>query len=231
MAPLRPKFVAHKVVPSQKAMRVRDAQEMLTILGGDEIHDFSHIVTGDETMVPLRNDEDFQWAEIGTPRLLVPRVDYHPRQVMLSVYWSVGGFHVVDILPRKEHMDAAYFQAQILDPLSQELKPKKSPFPIWLHFDNARPHTAYSSAARLAKLGFQRMPHPPYSPDISPCDFYLFGTVKRKLKGLVAQDDNDVADMFYEKLMEISREERLSAMHDWVRRLHDVVESGGEICF
>jgi hypothetical protein len=26
------------------------------------------------------------------------------------------------------------------------------------------------------------MPHPPYSPDIAPSDFYLFGTVKQRLQ-------------------------------------------------
>jgi hypothetical protein len=27
------------------------------------------------------------------------------------------------------------------------------------------------------------MPHPPYSPDLAPCDFFLFQKMKLKLKG------------------------------------------------
>jgi hypothetical protein len=27
----------------------------------------------------------------------------------------------------------------------------------------------------------KRAPHPPYSPDLAPCDFYLFGYVKDRL--------------------------------------------------
>jgi hypothetical protein len=28
------------------------------------------------------------------------------------------------------------------------------------------------------------IPHPPYSPDLAPCDFFLFPKMKFKLKGL-----------------------------------------------
>jgi histone-lysine N-methyltransferase SETMAR len=33
----------------------------------------------------------------------------------------------------------------------------------------------------VAKL--EQMEHPPYSPDLAPCDFFLFGSVKGKLAG------------------------------------------------
>jgi hypothetical protein len=31
-------------------------------------------------------------------------------------------------------------------------------------------------------------PHPPYSPNLAPSDFYLFGYVKRCLAGLSSED-------------------------------------------
>jgi hypothetical protein len=31
-------------------------------------------------------------------------------------------------------------------------------------------------------------PHPPYSPDLAPLDFYLFGDVKRCLAGVSFED-------------------------------------------
>jgi hypothetical protein len=231
MAPLKPKFIAHELSASQKAKRVRDGKEMLKILTDDSIHDFEHIVTGDETMVPLRNDEEYEWAEVGTPRPLVGRSDYHPRKVMMSVFWSTSGFLVVDKLPPKTTIDATYFQTRILDPLKDLLKPESSPYPIWFHCDNCPAHHARTTVARLAEYGFRRMPHPPYSPDLAPCDFSIFGTVKRKLKGCVAKTDDEIAQMFREKLLEISREERLATMWNWMKRLQFVIESGGEVCF
>jgi len=52
-----------------------------------------------------------------------------------------------------------------------------------LHHDNTPAHTALSIREFLAKKNIPVLPHPPYSPDLAPCDFYLF-KLKLKLKGL-----------------------------------------------
>ncbi|VDO79749.1 unnamed protein product [Heligmosomoides polygyrus] len=43
-----------------------------------------------------------------------------------------------------------------------------------LLFDNAAPHQEEVTTDKLAQLGYMHMPHPPYSPDSSPCDYYYF---------------------------------------------------------
>jgi len=52
-----------------------------------------------------------------------------------------------------------------------------------LHHDNAPAHTAVSIPEFLAKKNIPVLPHPPYIPDLAPCDFYLFPKLKSKLKG------------------------------------------------
>ena len=52
-----------------------------------------------------------------------------------------------------------------------------------LHHDNAPALTVLSVREFLAKKNFPVLPHPPYSPDLAPCDFYLFHKLKLKLKG------------------------------------------------
>jgi hypothetical protein len=51
-----------------------------------------------------------------------------------------------------------------------------------LHHDNAPAHTALSIRDFLAKKNIPELPHPPYSPNVAPCDFYLFSKLKLKLK-------------------------------------------------
>jgi len=51
-----------------------------------------------------------------------------------------------------------------------------------LHRDNAPSHTAVLTHQFLAKNKTAVIPHPPYSPDLAPCDF-LFPKMKLKLKG------------------------------------------------
>ena len=49
--------------------------------------------------------------------------------------------------------------------------------------DNTPAHTALLIREFLAKKNIPVLPHPPYSPDLAPCDFYLFSKLKSKLKG------------------------------------------------
>jgi transposase len=63
-------------------------------------------------------------------------------------------------------------------------RPEKWRTKYWvLHHDNARPHTAYSVQEFLAKNKMAAVPHPLYSPDLAPCDSFLFPKMKIKLKG------------------------------------------------
>jgi transposase len=54
---------------------------------------------------------------------------------------------------------------------------KLSKMIIILH-DNAPLHTADLTNATLATMGWEVTNHPPYSPDLAPSDFHLFGPVK-----------------------------------------------------
>ena len=49
--------------------------------------------------------------------------------------------------------------------------------------DNAPAHRALATQKKLAYLGFQRLDHPPYSPDLALSDYYLFPGLKKQLKG------------------------------------------------
>jgi transposase len=52
-----------------------------------------------------------------------------------------------------------------------------------LHHDNAPCHTAVSINEFLAEKSTPVVPQPPYSPDLSPCDFFLVPRFKNHLKG------------------------------------------------
>jgi histone-lysine N-methyltransferase SETMAR len=52
------------------------------------------------------------------------------------------------------------------------------------HWDNAPVHTAKKVQRFLAKKKIQVIPHPSYSPDLAPVDYFLFPTLKRELAGL-----------------------------------------------
>ena len=37
--------------------------------------------------------------------------------------------------------------------------------------------------AKLNELSFELLPHPPYSPDLAPSDYYLFADLNKMLQG------------------------------------------------
>ena len=52
-----------------------------------------------------------------------------------------------------------------------------------LHHYNAPAHTSLVVRAFLTKNNMTTVPHPAYSPDLAPCDFYVFPKMKLRLKG------------------------------------------------
>jgi histone-lysine N-methyltransferase SETMAR len=50
---------------------------------------------------------------------------------------------------------------------------------VLLHYDNVRPHTAQATQGRIQELQWELLEHPPYSLDLAPSDFHLFGLLKR----------------------------------------------------
>ena len=92
-------------------------------------------------------------------------------------------------LPTNISFTSTYICQHILEELTTNAKAsiknvtKKN---LILHFDNARPHIAKSTTEKIEELHWERLEQPPYSPDISPCDFFLFGYVKSKLPIVVA---------------------------------------------
>jgi len=52
-----------------------------------------------------------------------------------------------------------------------------------LHHDNVPAHTSLIVREFLTKINMSTVPHPAYSPDLAPCDFYVFPKMKLQLKG------------------------------------------------
>ncbi|GBL80574.1 hypothetical protein AVEN_225264-1 [Araneus ventricosus] len=59
----------------------------------------------------------------------------------------------------------------------------KQPISRFLLQDNLRPHTATLVKWLMAQQGITELSQPPYSPELSPPDFFLFPKLKTALKG------------------------------------------------
>jgi hypothetical protein len=58
--------------------------------------------------------------------------------------------------------------------------------------DNARAHTAKKLIQKIEELGLLRVLRAPYSPDIAPFNFFLFGCLKEKPEGMQFVNEDQV---------------------------------------
>jgi len=71
--------------------------------------------------------------------------------------------------------------------------------------DNAPIHTARVATAAASDCGFEILPHPPYSPDLAPSDYYLFPKLKSHLSGQRYSSNNDVMYSLNEFFAEVEK--------------------------
>ena len=60
--------------------------------------------------------------------------------------------------------------------------------------------------------------HPPYSPDLSLCDFFLLPKLKKMLSGNKYMSRSSLGSAIYQCLQQIPKEDYLSAFRNWVKR-------------
>jgi transposase len=87
-----------------------------------------------------------------------------------------------------------------------------------LHSDNAQAHTALSVQRFLAAKNMAVVPHPPYSPDLAPCDFFLFPRMKSKLNGRRFQDVTEIQEQSLIVLHAIPKSQFQRCFQQWQKR-------------
>jgi hypothetical protein len=68
----------------------------------------------------------------------------------------------------------------------------------------------------------------PYSPDLAPSDFFLFGDVKERLMGYRTKTPSELLVRIRVILAEIPRETSSAVFLEWMERLQKCVQVGGE---
>ena len=77
---------------------------------------------------------------------------------------------------------AKYVLSQVVDHY-KKVRPRTGVRGIKLLHDNAPAHNSKVAKSKHAEYGIEVLPHPPYSPDLALCDFWLFQKLKDHLRG------------------------------------------------
>ena len=104
-------------------------------------------------------------------------------KVKLTFFFDQDGPLLKNFLQRGITVNAHRY-SQTLTTLRQAIKskrPGKLTCGTILFHDNASPHTAHTIMALLQEFKWTVPGHPTYSPDLSPCDYAIFGPLKKAL--------------------------------------------------
>ena len=135
---------------------------------------------------PETKQQSSQWKSPGSPRLKKARQSRSATKCMLMVFFDIRGIVHHEFAPEGQNVNAQFY-CNVLRHLREDVR-RKWP-ELWhagnwlLHDDDAPSHRALVTSEFLTHNSIITLLHPPYSPDLAPCDFFLFPKMKLQLKG------------------------------------------------
>jgi hypothetical protein len=182
------RWVPHVMTEDLKAKRKEVANQMLPYLEKAASQNWRRIVTGDESWFYLSQLPSRMWSLARDNVATNVRNDFQSQKIMFTIMWNPHRFYVVNRLPENTTMNSTYYTSNILQPLYDCFFPGGhvgQTRKLVIHVDNCSIHKSAQAEQFMANHKMVRMPHPPYSPDLAPSDFYLFGRIKNQLKQIV----------------------------------------------
>ncbi|GFU85289.1 histone-lysine N-methyltransferase SETMAR [Trichonephila clavipes] len=82
-------------------------------------------------------------------------------------------------LEGQETVTANWYTTKCFPEVLQEVNVRE----LMLHHDNASSHTAGLTVEYLKQKQIKVIEHPPYSPDLAMCGFWIFCNLKKNLRG------------------------------------------------
>ena len=125
-----------------------------------------------------------QWVGPGSPRPKKFKTQPSAGKLMATVFWDAKCVIILDFLPKRSTITGVYY-ANLLDQLRILIREKrrgKLSKSVLLQQDNARVHICKVAMDAAERNGFELIPHPAYSSDLAPSDFFLFPNLKKDIR-------------------------------------------------
>ena len=167
------RWVPHLLTEKQKTQRLKYARELLKTYKGCNSRVISNLLTGDGTWVhmfePQRRTDNKQCS----------------KKSLCAIFFNSSGPVVQVPCPSGHTVTGRFYKNSVLKKVKEfynKKRPSKGWSGVFLH-DNASSHKCEVVKSFLASEKVKVLNLPPYSPDLSPCDFFLFPRLKKMLSG------------------------------------------------
>jgi hypothetical protein len=154
MRKLTRRWVPHDFSATDKAKRVVDARTLLQALRNDQSHNFSHIMTGDESWFYYNDESPTMFARARDE--VVPRVSptIGSKKVMVTIFFTTNRFVKLVSSPQGQKYNKKHFINEILEGINQECNHGTGYMVtkvMTLHMDHCRGYNAWKHSRQFAE--------------------------------------------------------------------------------
>ena len=226
------RWVPRMLTEDHKTQRMAMCRDLLDHYEAEGDKFLHSIVTGDETWChhyePESKRQSMEWRHANSPSKKKFKTQPSAGKVMCTIFWDSQGVILVDVLEPGATVNSERYKqtlTKLKSRISRVRPEKKTNF--YLQHDNARPHTSFVTTQLIAAFGWTVLPHPPYSPDLAPSDFHLFGPLKDGLRGEHFQDSEAVVKAVRKWLASAGSDFYKRGMQALVHRWQKCITNGG----
>jgi len=226
------RYIPKQLTDSQKAERVRICKENLEkfesgawrlcdVIAGDESW-FYHKHIG-------RKLSNSAWISRNDPPPTVVRQSPYAPKTLMSIFFKSTGPVFIHHVEGGQTIHHRYYIDNCLKPLIDNIerqRPTCGVQGIKLHYDNGRPHVHKEVTNYLESEGITIIKHPPYSPDLAPCDFWLFDFIKQNIPD--QSDSESLHQAVSDFMNSLSKEEYRKTFDKWIQRMRLCVDNRGD---
>jgi len=218
----------------QKQLHLEITQDMLDCAESDS-NFLNTVITDDESWVygydPETKAQSSQWKHSSSPKPKKARQVRSNVKVFLTVFLDFRGVVHHEYAPQGQTFTKEYYEG-VLCRLRNAVRRKQ--LDLWaaetwqLHHDNAPAHSSHLIQSFLAKHNIPLNRQAPYSPDMAPCDFWLFPKLKMLLKGTRFESREDIMRNATAQMYMIPQEAFQKCFQQWQDRWKKCVHYQGD---
>ena len=208
------RWVSHLLTDEQKQSQVRLASQVIEKYDKCDPRRLEEIVTGDETWIyhfqPNSKAKNKVWVSSEGNRPVIARSCKTSNRILHAIFFDSKCSGLQIPVSKGNSVTGKFYRESVLTQLVdfyQKCRPRTSVHGIKLLHDNASAHKSTTVHEYLKESGLDVLDHPPYSPDLSPCDFWLFPRLKEMLAGHRFESHCGIGSAVYQCLQHIPKED------------------------
>ena len=209
------RWVPNLLTEEQEQSRVRLASQVIEKYDKCDPRHTEEIVTGDETWIyhfqPDSKAKNKVWVSSEGDRPVVARRCKTSHRMLYAIFFDSKGPVLQTPVPKGSSVTGKFYRESVLTQLVdfyQKCRLRTS--------DNAPAHKSATVQEYLKESGLDVLDHPPYSPELFPCDFWLFPRLKEMLAGHRFECRCGIGSAVYQCLQHKPKEDYRVAFRKWV---------------